>query len=331
MDKGRIITLLDCLEVKAPSVQKRTGWIVSSCPLAPWRHRGGLDRSPSFGVRIKPLGISRFNCFSCGAHGELVDLVREFSTHNGQGPVPVGWKPDVKQALSLIAAEEEDAILDIPDYGDEAKKEELIHWDESWLKQWDPLDAGAQAYLLSRQIAMHHYTLVELLEDVKRKRILFIMRDWDGKLVGCHSRSYAGGKPPYLGYKWDPDKPNDPFTEGGFWNGLPCLGENLVDRNMTIILTEGPMDYLSPRRVYPNVLCALSVGMSIGKVKRLNTCSEIITFFDVGTGGDRARERLDDYLDGPVLAHVVPPEEYGDAGAMPLAALRVLLEDYVSV
>ncbi len=332
MNKTQIVQLLDVLGVPTRLAQRRTGWYIAPCPLAPWRHDGGQDRSPSFGIKIADSGLSTFNCFSCGARGELVELVTQLRAYNVEEKhIDV----DILKALKMVVAEEEAAEFDVPDFDESEAIEKAtptVTWSESFLKQFKPaykFDAPME-YIQKRGVKSETVKDAGLLYDEKRKRVLFVLRDWSGRLVGVHSRTIiAGVKPPYLAYKWDPKHPKDPFSEDGYWNALPWLGEDTIDTEETVVVTEGPMDWLKIRQVYPNTLCSLSVGMSIEKIKRLRHIPEIVTFYDRGVGGDTARERIGKHLTDVI--DVTPPEEFGDAGAMTSPAIKFFLEDYVSL
>ncbi len=331
MDRENIVRLIKLLGGSVPPLQKRKGYVVAGCPLAPWRHSGGRDRHPSFAIKIKPSGLSRYNCFTCGADG-LMGLVTQVAALNKERQEV---DADISKALHLVAYEEENAELDIPDFDEtEEPMYTTVAWPETYLDQFVPVTKYAKpmAYLLSRGFEASFLKTQELLYDKFRKRILFVLRDWKGQLVGCHSRTIiAGVTPPYLAYKCDAKEPTNPFTEAGSWNALPWLGENNVDPEEPVVLAEGPMDWLSVRRVYGNVLCGLSVGLAAEKIKRLHNIMEFVTLYDVGTGGDSARARLDKYLPGSLMQHVMPLEEYGDAGAMPKVAVKYLLEDYLAL
>ena len=47
-----------------------TGWVMCSCPFAPWTHAGGTDVHYSFGISV----ANGFNCFACGQKGSLYFL-----------------------------------------------------------------------------------------------------------------------------------------------------------------------------------------------------------------------------------------------------------------
>ena len=52
--------------------------IVASCPLAPWLHSGGTDKSPSFALLRGKHGFSSYHCFTCGASGTARGLLWEW-------------------------------------------------------------------------------------------------------------------------------------------------------------------------------------------------------------------------------------------------------------
>ena len=70
------------------SSQHRTGWVVSTCPLAFARHtHGGKDKATTFGVRVED-GEPFCSCFACDFHGRLSDLVLEL--HYLHADLPLG-------------------------------------------------------------------------------------------------------------------------------------------------------------------------------------------------------------------------------------------------
>lgn len=54
-------------DVFGPNVYRKDagGWVSIHCPLAPWTHERGSDRSPSAGISVND-GVSIFNCFAAG-------------------------------------------------------------------------------------------------------------------------------------------------------------------------------------------------------------------------------------------------------------------------
>ena len=61
-------------------------WLQASCPLAPWKHASGVDRHPSFGVRIptKEGESPYFHCFACNSGGSLPRLIHNLQMLSGE-------------------------------------------------------------------------------------------------------------------------------------------------------------------------------------------------------------------------------------------------------
>ncbi len=57
-------------------------YVNGTCPLARWRHKGGHDLNPSFGISIDPDRESRFRCFGCGIGGSLFELLWAVEGHS---------------------------------------------------------------------------------------------------------------------------------------------------------------------------------------------------------------------------------------------------------
>ena len=96
-----------------------------------------------------------------------------------------------------------------------------------------------------------------------------------------------------------------------------------------LVLVEGPFDYTSVYRAYPNVVASFTSGLSVEKCKRLGLASELITFYDHGSGGDAARKRLDEVFPKLPITHLIPTEQQEDPGNMSLEEIQELLTEYV--
>jgi hypothetical protein len=68
------VKFLKALEVENIQSHKRTGWVISPCPLGPWRHENGESGPEVFGIKVEP-GDAQTHCFSCDWHGSMGDLV----------------------------------------------------------------------------------------------------------------------------------------------------------------------------------------------------------------------------------------------------------------
>ncbi|WP_266032537.1 hypothetical protein [Brucella intermedia] len=306
----RTIKFLKLLGAKVPIAQQRAGWIVCDCPLGPWRHEGGKSSPEVFGVK-KDAGDAFCNCFSCGFHGTMSDLVLEMQTLNSkQHAVNVKWS----DAFTLIEEAENDAELnlDFPDIEEVlfGEKQDMQLYPEWWLDSFPPWREVqfARDYLKERDVPPALADALDLRADTKDKerRVCFPIRDFEGRLVGLHGRAVDEGTDPrYRMYRYA--KRNNPIV----W-----YGEQWVDRARPIVVVEGPFDVASVLRVYDNVVSPLFANPSVAKIKRMSDALEQYTLFDRGVGGDSGRAKYDEVLgETHIIGHLMVPEGVKDPGA----------------
>lgn len=65
-------------------IKQSNEWIAAPCPLAPWTHPKGADRSASFGISIAEEGRSGYNCLSCHEHGNVEGLLNQLEDLSGK-------------------------------------------------------------------------------------------------------------------------------------------------------------------------------------------------------------------------------------------------------
>jgi len=319
MDEQRIITFLKAVGSEPCEMQNRDEWVLAPCPFAPWFHEGGVDNHPSFGVEKKPNEESRFYCFSCNANGDLMDMIINLK-HEG-AVMDDGY--NFPLALTLIAEEQEEAELDIPDYGEGVVKPKVITqiFAEQFLESFKKakfFKDGLQ-YLKSRGLNPLEIHELDFRFDSKHKRVCIPVRDFNGKLMGLHGRSIIKGTtPPYNAYKYN-----------NHWNKLPWLGEEWIDFEIPVVLCESVFDFIQIRKVYRNVMCSLSCGMGKAKVDRIRGALDVVSLYDYGKGGDMARKSLHKYLKSSTIVHLIPTKEQDDPGAMTEVEIYNLLKGYV--
>lgn len=324
MKKQQIASLLKSLGAK-PKTEVRTGWVVSDCPLGPWKHSDGKSSSEVFGIK-EESGIPRCNCFSCGFHGDAQDLVTEVQLRNKTKPSGVDY--DFKEAMKLIAKadEEFELNLDVPDveqmyFGD--AKPGLQIFDDWWIESF-PLAKDvefARAYLLDRSIPEHVWEELEIRADPNQGRVCFPVYDFQKRRVGLHGRAVDDAtEPRYRMYTYK--KRNNPIV----W-----YGEHWVDFSQPVVAVEGPFDVAAVKRVYKNVVSPLYSNPSIEKLKRMDPAFELITLLDRGTGGDVGREKFAWVFKDKthLLHHAVPPEHRKDPGVMTDDELRDTLGKFI--
>jgi hypothetical protein len=320
LKRDRIEAVLAYLGVAADHKTRRTGWVVSTCPFAPWKHEGGVDRSPSFGVSVDEgthlNNRQVYHCFSCQATGLLDDLpfnLREHYREDSKGRP----RPNFGEALQIIVADEDDELdLDnIPDYDEpQVDPDEVIVWPEWFLESFKSVFAFEQAmnYLTKRGVPSGVIERLDLRYDTSRERVAFPIRDFGGKLVGLHGRHIGDHPLRYYAYGFE-----------GRRNRMPWLGEHWVDFEVPVLLVESVFDLASVLRVYGNAMCGLSAGLGDSKLERIRGAISYVTLYDYGTGGDRAREAISRVLGADAhVAHCVPTEAQGDPGEMCVVELQ---------
>lgn len=323
MDKNRIEKLLGTITQVTPN-QNRAGWVQAKCPLAPWKHSGGVDKNPSFAVQISddhdPLG----NCFSCGFGGPMSKWISEVSTRNKFEPsgnaynFPQAWQ-------HLIEAEEEAPLIKDTMSYEEAMFQpaaELIEYPEWWVDTFSrAVDVPwARKYLAERGVTPLMALALDLRADHTEKRICFPIRDFEGVIRGFHGRATREGDTPrYRMYQF-----------AGSNNPIVWHGEHWVDLNKPILVVEGPFDVASVMRVYRNVVSPLFANPSSEKILRMSDSPEWITLLDSGDGGDRGREKIAKTLPDHPITDLIP-EDGEDPGSMSEDELRHALGPHLDL
>lgn len=296
MNRETIVLFLRCLS--AQNVQPHGAWVGCSCPLAPWTHDSGSDGNPSFGIKVEPTRESPYHCYSCGHGSDLMTLVHRLYELGAQAP-----KYDLPAAAKLAADELSGEIsLHISDYGDvRAGPEPITPWPESFLDKFTPAMKVpmARRYLESRGVTEFVAGALDIRFDLSREAVAFPIRDFTHTLVGLRGR-YINPKPNqprYHAYKRGPESENT----------MVWYGESDVDVSAQVLFVESVFDYARAVQHHPNVLAPLSVSISRAKAERLSMIWDITTLFDVGKGGDGARETVNRYWPDACVRHLIPP------------------------
>ena len=309
MDSQSIQQFLGFLNAKR--IQARGKWVQCSCPLAPWYHDTGHDSSPSFAVRVEPHKKSWFNCFVC-KYGDLGDLIVELQSLKANN---IGM--NLNDAWSLVVKEDEQKLsVEIADWGQ--KKEEETDkvipdwWLDSFRTAWQV--PYAREYLEFRMVSLEIATKLDIRWDRSLKTVCFPVRNRQGELVSMRGRfiSPSESQPPYHVY---------PFM--GQTGGQAWLGEHTVDFSKPVLMVESVFDMTSALRVYDNVISPMTVGINSARMKRVSAASEVVTLFDRGTGGDKARAIVQKHLGSALVIHRMPIGK--DPGEMSVDQLNEVL------
>ena len=202
---------------------------------------------------------------------------------------------------------------------DEVPKHTEVHYfSESWLESFMPayMVDPARLYLLSRDVSADQMVMYNIRYDMSRNAVCFPIRDFDGGLVGLRGRLITPGDgPKHYNYK----------TGFGGHNPYHWFGEDRVNLSSPVVMVESTFDCVSVGRVYSNVVAPLSTGISKHQAKRMAAAVEIITLFDNGVGGDKARNIVSKFFSSSVITHLKPPANRDDPGEMTEAEIRSAL------
>jgi len=298
----------------------RGKWVEAPCVLAPWRHLGGVDAHPSFGIKAEDKKKSICKCLSCGFGGDLMDLL--FALREGMKRYP-HLAFSLAEAASIVSSELDDldlAINEIPEYGEPLPKLDKV-FPEQWLATFKDFAVFPDAvnYIRSRGVSTGVAKELGVKFDPLQRRICFPFRNFKGELMGLQGRAIDGGvelRYYQYGYKGD--------------RNLHCwMGESMVDLDKPVVLVEGPIDFARVFATYKNVVASFTSGLSIEKVKRISEAESVITFYDYGSGGNAARKRISEVLGKVPIKHLIPTLEEGDPGNLSDEVMLEYLEGLV--
>lgn len=189
---------------------------ICKCPF----HKDGTEEHPSFGIH-RTTGV--FNCFTCGARGNLVHLV---ASRLGVTEM---------EAIRLIEREQLNITIET------VKNYEIPSWVNRYSKR-DGIpvlnDSVLELYKENHPYLQQRGITIETAEawgcgyDRWMDRITFPVRDLKNNLLGIIGRSVTDQTPKYYFY--------DGFPKGGTLYGLNKFEES----NDTVIVCEGVIDVM---------------------------------------------------------------------------------------
>ncbi|MGH8723064.1 MAG: DNA primase, partial [Burkholderiales bacterium] len=129
--------------------------------------------------------------------------------------------------------------------------------------------------------------------DRFRGRLLFSIRDLQGRVVALGGRAFGDEQPKYL------NSPETPlYTKGNLLYAADLARETIRERNRALIV-EGYIDCLmAHQHGFTETVAALGTaftGAQLGVLRRY--CDEVITFFDADAAGQKAAERAAELLE----------------------------------
>lgn len=229
--------------------KQRSGWLDFHCPLAPYTHASGTDKSMSAGARIEDAGLSGWVCHACKHHGRISSLVRQVARFRGLSLPDLAMEADLAEALPALSStfgdfeyptDQSDTLEPLP----ESALVDLFPF------AWEHPDA--RTYLRQRNIGESTASQLRLAFDDDQRRILFPVRDARGLLWGFTGRAIDSDTKPKI---------RDYY-------GLPkrrlILGEERWKPNRPILIVEGLFGYAHLIEINAEKYC--NVGAILGSV-----------------------------------------------------------------
>lgn len=348
-DAVKLLTKLGCSNIK---VNLGSTWVGSTCPLARWRHKGGVDKHPSFGVSIHwdresngdYKGESKFKCYTCGVSGSLAGesgLLRSITTKSKtklpyiDGQDPYLWVELRNEASTAqLAAKAKEVVNtsgwkfdpskpreDVSGFGltagTAAKLEEAPPpLAETELSRFTDPSPELLTYLRGeRRLTDASIKQWELKWHEGARRIAIPIRDSLGQLVGVSGRAFDGQRPKFLHSK-------------GFRRDFYLYGERTCRRNEPGYLTEGFFDVIYLQQQGINAFAIMGSYLSQVQVEKcVSMFTRIVVVPDGDEPGEEAAERIQKRL-GAQMSVVVSPMAVGkdpdELTAEELEAVRLL-------
>jgi len=278
-------------------------WVSMHCPLSPWTHANGADKTPSAGVSINEDGESIFHCYACGGRnkGPLSWFLKEHEKYTGESHGAL--LRDIEGNEFLGGA--------LPEWGTRKNKARpLIPLDETiYLDLYD--SAVGHPYLRKRGISNRTAELLNLMIDPEDsagdERILFPVYTPDKKLVGFTGRATS----------------NKVELRVRDYHGLKkeavLLGSHLVEpSDPVIVLCEGLFDLARLLEYGYSAVAALHAGLTDRQLRVLtNLGLPVLLMFDNDHAGHEATEKAAKLLTPllPVSAVRYPKRKKDSRGA----------------
>jgi DNA primase len=129
--------------------------------------------------------------------------------------------------------------------------------------------------------------------DRFRGRLLFAIRDLQGRVVAFGGRAFGDAQPKYL------NSPETPlYTKGNLLYAADIARESVRTKNRAL-LVEGYVDCLmAHQHGFAETVAALGTAFTPAQLALLRRyCDEVVTFFDADAAGQKAAERAEELLE----------------------------------
>ena len=266
------------------------------------------EKSPSFYVDTE---LQLFHCFGCKKGGDIFAWVMEtealgfrealelLANKAGVQLTKTGVRPDeAKRRLEIM---EETGLF----FRDAFRKDERAKkyaqsrgLDDATCDAWQIGFAPASEYALGTFLKSKGYLLKEAEDlalltstpsgylDFFRNRLMFPIRDEQGKLVAFSGRSMDGTEPKYIN-----SRESALFSKGSTLFGLH-QARPLMREGRRAVLVEGQMDVIACHRAGVAAVAPLGTALTENQAQKLKRfADEVVIFYDGDNAGRAAAEK----------------------------------------
>ena len=308
MNGNGIKKLMSALTGEDVSYSERQDNIYVSCPLAPWTHQNGYDKSKGFSIKVNPFGASPCYCWNpaCGFKGTLFQLIMEHEKHSNC------FNQSARDVYNIHSSLDPTDVLS---FLNESTPQEAEKLDISLLDEYPPFREPWRGLRRSTLKAW------DVRYDKRRNRVLFPVFTRDQELVGAVGRTTNGHKLKYLNY-W------------GFKKSRVLFGEG-VDTNNHVVILEGQVDALRVWQAFNGEMSAIAL---MGSKPSKTQLHRLITYYDSATifldndlaGMSGALPLVEGLINEMPVFHVKKPY-VGDPGALSSEQIVSLVTNAVPV
>ena len=292
MDRDSIVQLIREINGASAKVEHQGEWVNTNCPMAPWLHETGHDRSPSFGIKVEEDGQSRVYCFTCKTSGSVLDLLQSIAKYTEDRSLLEQYQP--------LLDNEEFVGGPIPEWGAARPAAKAkVRWPRPLGDEYEDLYDPLEEEFRGVSVATAQQIGLGIGPDARGvQRIIFPIRDLDSNLYGYTGRAVERNAEPRIRDFYG-------LRKEFFLLGL----HTLPDDPEYIVLVEGLFAYAKMLQAGFPVVAAMHANLTEYQARWLIGLNRpVVIFFDhdkAGRDGTKiAARRLLPHV--PVLRVVYP-------------------------
>lgn len=254
----QVLRMLNCRRIRKAGEN-----VMGTCPFERYRHYGGRDNKPSFGIKLGYRSI--FNCFGCGISGKVKDLPKLLATYTydydvvlehfikANEPCP-DYQPDISDIdIDYVNLDNVIASADVPD------EIPTLRLSKSDIERWN------------------------IRYNPSENVVMFPVYDKNKKLLAVKCRTV-------LGKNFFYHKGSANTKKLGVWYGMDKVGK----LNGKIVLCEGERDAILLSR-YGITAWACQGFPSDDQIKTIKKLIKpIVLFFDNDKAGNEIKDKIID-------------------------------------